>query len=281
MTKANAIRKLTLAFLVLTLLMGAGGTSWAQRPPKGYAERQTYAGRAYFKDNSVWAYSKEFGRLFGMPESDSAQIEGAEAAVFRIEDAPYSDCGLAGDPNYCAKVHLCYLEIYFDESRVALPWATDRRMEYVDVYGSLRWLEPVTGSGFQRDPTTAEVPPNVIKNRALFERIVAFADPATRRSAIFLTNASSTGSSPSSSLALLGFTRNFYQDLSLVKLHYPCTQTARDAVDVWLAAPLNVLDPSPRLLSVSLRQPFVRAMNDKLEVEAAQTRQLLERLKRR
>lgn len=272
--------------LVMTVVLSAaGGAALAQAVggPKGYAERQTFSGRAFFKDSSVWAYSQNFARLFGMPEVADSQILGAEAAAFRIEEAPYTDCGLAGDPAYCRKVQLCFLDIYFDESKVSLPWATERQMEYVDLYGSLRWLQPATGPAFKRYPLSAEPPQNVIQNRALGGMVVAFADPDTHRAALFLSNHNLSDGlrGTSGALGLLGFTRRFYQDLSVVKLQTSCMHASRRTVDIWLAAPINVIDEAPRLVSLSLKEGFVRAVNAKLEAVAEQTRELLERVKRR
>lgn len=90
-----------------------------------YEVNQTFDGQAFYKDNNVWVYNKEFAELFGMPAKYIEDVQGVVAAAFRIEDTSYQQCGFGGRIDACRKVEECLLDLYFDESKTPLPWATE------------------------------------------------------------------------------------------------------------------------------------------------------------
>ena len=133
------------------LLLCALGCAHAQDAPQPQQERlstprnaasqryeinQTFGGQAYFKDNNVWVYDKDFAELFGMPAKYIEGIQGVAAAAFRLEEAPFQECGFGGRDEACRKVEYCYLDLYFDESKTPLPWASELKSQWLPRYGS-------------------------------------------------------------------------------------------------------------------------------------------------
>ena len=99
----------TVSAYVLTLTLSFGTNAQEQAPPQipaaqqrlttpnnqssqRYEVNQTFARSAYFKDNNVWVYDKEFADVFGMPAQYIEGVQGIVAAAFRIEDASYQEC---------------------------------------------------------------------------------------------------------------------------------------------------------------------------------------------
>lgn len=117
-------------------------------PPKDlskpYVERQTYkeGKQAFYKDNNVWVYSSAFAKTFGMPpENIYAELKGIEAAAYRIEDPGYRLCGMGGKEENCMTQYRCVTDVYIDESKYPLPWATDQLADWHPRYSSVQWLE--------------------------------------------------------------------------------------------------------------------------------------------
>ena len=54
-----------------------------------YEINQTFDRSAFYKDNNIWVYNKEFADLFGMPAKYIEGVQGIAAAAFRIEDTSY------------------------------------------------------------------------------------------------------------------------------------------------------------------------------------------------
>ena len=104
---------------------------------------QTFDGRAFFKDNNIWVYTKDFADLFGMPAKYIEDVQGIAAAAFRIEDTSYQQCGFGGRVDACRKVEECLLDLYFDEAKTPLPWATEIKSQWQPAYASMRWLRPL------------------------------------------------------------------------------------------------------------------------------------------
>jgi hypothetical protein len=204
-----------------------------------YEINQTFDGMFYSKDNNIWAYNQQFADLFGMPKKYIEPVEGIVAAAFRIENASYEECGFGGNAQACRKVEQCLIDLYFDESKTPLPWATDIQLQWFPWYSSVRWLLPLDKREKRFGMAAPDTPHGVIRNGSLSNPIVAFADPVTKREAIFTTNhfdALGDDDSVSGSMTLIGYTRNFYQTLSVVNLQFGCGTFSRKKVNIRLDA---------------------------------------------
>ena len=227
-----------------------------------YEINQTFDGRAFFKDNNVWVYTKEFADLFGMPAKYIEDVQGIAAAAFRIEDTSYQECGFGGQANACRKVEQCLIDLYFDESKTPLPWATEIKSQWLPWNSSMRWLR--TG---QANPAhRAEVPNGVIPNQTLKGALVAFANPVSKREAIFTSNVSVSGDEEaiSRAMATIGFTRDFYRTLSVVNLQFGCGTSIRKPVNIRLDAKRSGAfePPIARFNRIVLPEGFVQRIKD-------------------
>ncbi|MES2772192.1 MAG: hypothetical protein V4623_09545 [Pseudomonadota bacterium] len=211
-----------------------------------YEVNQTFDGQAFRKDNNIWVYNQEFADLFGMPQQYVEDLKGIAAAAFRIEDASYQECGFGGRADACRKVQECLLDLYFDETKNPLPWATDIKSQWLPWYSSMTWLRPLDRKEKPHGIVAIDAPPGVVRNETLHSQIVAFADPVSKRQAIFITNINISTDSKwtmSGSLPLLGYTKNFYRSLSVVSLQLGCLEPARPEVSINLESKRDVFDP--------------------------------------
>lgn len=213
-------------------------TTPSNQSSQRYEINQTFDRSAFFKDNNVWVYNKEFADLFGMPAKFIEGVQGIAAAAFRIEDTSYQQCGFGGQADACRKVEQCLIDLYFDESKNPLPWASDIQSQWLPWYSSMRWLRPLSQAEKPYGMDSPETPPGVIRNETLTSPIVAFADPVSKRHAIFTSNVgvSGDGEAISGSMATIGYTRNFYRTLSVVNLQFRCSPFVRPQVNIRLDA---------------------------------------------
>jgi hypothetical protein len=231
-----------------------------------YEVNQTFDGQAFYKDNNVWVYNKEFADLFGMPAKYIEDLQGAAAAAFRIEDASYQQCGFGGRTDACRKVEQCLIDLYFDESKTPLPWATEVKSQWLPWYSSMQWLRPIDPKERPHGVLAIEPPTGVIRNETLHSQLVPFADPVSKRQAIFTSNAWSGGGDEgiSGSMPIIGFTRNFYQTLSVVNLQFGCAQLKVAPINLRLDAKKSGAFEAPiaRFNRLVLPEEFVRRIND-------------------
>lgn len=119
-------------------------TSHPKDLSKPYVDRQTYKEgmQAFYKDNNIWVYTPAFAKTFGMPpENIYPELKGIEAAAYRIEDPGYRLCGMGGKEENCMTQYRCVTDVYIDESKYPLPWATDQLADWHPRYSSVQWLE--------------------------------------------------------------------------------------------------------------------------------------------
>lgn len=231
-----------------------------------YEINQTFDGRAFYKDNNVWVYTKDFADLFGMPAKYIEDVQGIAAAAFRIEDTSYQECGFGGQANACRKVEQCLIDLYFDESKTPLPWATEIKSQWQPSNASMRWLRPLNRAERPHGTLAVEPAPGIIRNETLHGQVIPFADPVSKREAIFTTNVNvseSSGWSMSGAMAILGYNRDFYRSLSVVNLRFGCSAFARKTIDIRLDAKKQVFDPPiAEFNRVKLSEPFVQRIKE-------------------
>ncbi len=117
-------------------------TPAAPTNPRLYERNQTFDGTSFRKDNHVWVYTREFADKFGMPLSGVVEgIEGAEAAAFRAVDTGYKRCGMGGKAENCMRLMDEVLDIYIDERKKPLPWATNQMADWVGDGASIGFLQ--------------------------------------------------------------------------------------------------------------------------------------------
>lgn len=239
-----------------------------------YEINQTFDGQVYRKDNNIWVYSKEFADLFGMPKELIEDVKGIAAAAFRIEDTSFQECGFGGKADACRKVEECLLDLYFDENKHPLPWATDIRMQWKPSYASMIWLRPIDVRAERPHGMLAVEPtPGIIRNMGRKSTFIPFADPVSKVEAIFTTNAKTDQGGEdavSGSLHLMGYMRDFYRGLSVVSLQFGCTTAARPAVNIRLNAVRDGAYQMPvaEFNRILLPPGFVSRMNTQMKAQS-------------
>ena len=237
-----------------------------------YEINQTFDRSAFYKDNNIWVYNKEFADLFGMPAKYIEGVQGIAAAAFRIEDASYQECGFGGQENACRKVEQCLIDLYFDETKTPLPWATQIQSQWLPWYSSGRWLRPLDKNEKPYGMTSPDTPAGIIRNETLTTPIVAFADPISKRQAIFTTNASASGDAEavSGSMPLIGYTRNFYKNLSIVNLQFGCTASLRKSINIRLDAKKSSAyeEPIARFNRIVLPESYVQKIKETIQAQS-------------
>lgn len=239
-----------------------------------YEINQTFDGQVYRKDNNVWVYTKDFADLFGMPKEHIEDVQGIAAAAFRIEDTSFQECGFGGKADACRKVEECLLDLYFDESKHPLPWATDIKMQWKPSYASMIWLRPLDIRAERPHGTLAvEPPPGIVRNKGGNSAFIPFADPVSKVEAIFTTNAQTDQggeSAVSGALYVKGYMRDFYRGLSVVSLQFGCMTTSRKPVNVRLNAIRDGAYQAPvaEFNRVLLPTGFVSRMNAQMKAQS-------------
>lgn len=239
-----------------------------------YEVNQTFDGQVYRKDNNIWAYTKEFADLFGMPQQYIAEVQGIAAAAFRIEDTSFQECGFGGKADACRKVEQCLLDLYFDEGKTPLPWATDIKMQWRPSYSSMIWLRPLGGRAERPYGTLVLEPaPGIIRNKGRNSAFIPFADPISKVEAIFTTNARTDqggDDAVNGALFLLGYMRDFYHNLSVVSLQFGCGVTARRTVNIRLNAIRDGAfeEPIAKFNRISLPPAFVQRINERMKTQS-------------
>lgn len=187
-----------------------------------YVINQTFDGQAFFKDNNVWVYTPAFAELFGMPpEYINSNLKGIEAAAFRTEDTGHFSCGFGGKAENCKMDYRCITDIYLDERKHPLPWATDQQADWLANYSSVQWLRTPTERGFS-PPVPSNVIPNIVV--AGMATLRPFADPQTRREANYFQNGDTpfTDDVNYNLVVVYGYKREVIAGLTMVSLSYRC-----------------------------------------------------------
>ncbi len=271
----------TASFVISTQLAMAQTQAPAERlsritnqSSQRYEINQTFGGQAYRKDNNIWVYNKDFAELFGMPQQYIEDVQGVAAAAFRIEDSSYQQCGFGGRADACRKIEECVLDLYFDETRNPLPWATDIKMQWYPSISSMIWLRPLDVRAERPHGTLAiEPPPGIIRNKGRNSAFIPFADPDSRVEASFVTNTyhydNGRPEQLSGGMYLMGYMRDFYRDLSVVSLQFGCMETSRKVVDIWLNSMRGGVfePPVAKFNKVSLPPGFVQRINERIKVQ--------------
>jgi hypothetical protein len=231
-----------------------------------YEINQTFDGRAFYKDNNVWVYTKDFADLFGMPAKYIEDVQGIAAAAFRIEDSSYQECGFGGQVNACRKVEQCLIDLYFDETKNPLPWATEIKSQWQPAYASMRWLRPLNRAERPHGTLAVEPAPGIIRNETLHGQMIPFADPVSKREAIFTSNTWVSGDDEAiaGSMAIIGYIKDFYKTLSVVNLQFGCGSFVRKQVNIRLDAKRSgAFEPAiARFNRIVLPQDFVQRVKE-------------------
>lgn len=164
-----------------------------------YEKRHSYSpGKGtFYRDPNVWILTPEFAERAGMPkEWASTELQGAEAVAFRYEqDGAEQECGWMGDPNRCAPVFQCVMEIYFDNNKHRLPWDTTQPSWYNGSHSSLRHMGSLSSS--------EEAKIELERRRKVY---APFTDPVSGRQLII------------PGFRIVAYDRQIYADLSMIKL---------------------------------------------------------------
>jgi hypothetical protein len=217
----------------------------AQQPSKPtqpnyqrYEVHQSFQGSAYFKDDNIWTYNREFASTFGMPMAGVADLKGAVAAAFRVETMNYRDCGFGGKDENCTAATRPILDIYIDESKNPLPWASEQQADWLGVHSSVRWLRmDIPGTVRWNTGTMAPPPKGAIPNSTYgdyFGSLRPFMDAQTKRELIWLHNGGTDvkrellDDISFGFLAVLQYKRNALRNLTVLSFQLPTSISGKD-----------------------------------------------------
>lgn len=174
----------------------------------------------------------------------------------------------------------CITDIYVDERKHPLPWATDQQADWLANYNSVRWLRTPSERGF-----SPPVPPNVIPNIVVAGMITLrpFADLQTRREANYFQN----GDTPSTDdvnynvVSVYGYKRQAIASLTLVSLSYRCnTRNAeKSLVTFRLESREKIFSPPlKRFHEFQLPESFGNRMDEQLKSRFAREREFYQNI---
>jgi hypothetical protein len=256
------------------------GGGIAQQPSKPtqpnyqrYEVHQSFQGSAYFKDDNIWIYNREFANTFGMPMAGVADLKGAVAAAFRVETMNHRMCGFGGQDTRCMPVTLPILDIYVDESKTPLPWASDQQADWLGEHSSVRWLHQATKSP-QGWRTGSMMPPpkDAIPNstyRDYWGSLRPHMDTKTQQELVWYINDGSDrvkdlmNNGGNNYLILLAYRRKALDGLTVLsfQLGSSATPGSPRELTLRLQASRPILEPSVEPhVRVVLPPPFVEAM---------------------
>jgi len=207
----------------LMALPALGDDSQPKDFSKPYVERQTFKGQAYYKDSNDWVYTPAFAKTFGMPpENIYPELKGIEAAAFRVEEESNQQCGLGGKAENCTDEFRCVTDVYIDESKYPLPWATSEQSDWLSSYNSLQWLQaPNNDIGYY-----PKLPEGVKSNYPWPFRasLRPFADPESHLEVTLQENSNTPYLEDvhSNGVAIYGYKRKAIAGLTMLSLNYNC-----------------------------------------------------------
>lgn len=182
-----------------------------------YEVNQTFGGQSFWKDNNIWVYNRSFAEKFGMPAGGIAEdIEGIEAAAFRIEDAGYRLCGMGGSADNCFPTQdRCMLDIYIDERKFPLPWVNPEQMaDWYEYYNSAQWLRVPKNEDPLNRTTERIIPDKRFQGSRILRGV--FADPDTKNEATIY------GKDGFAKAAIMGYKRRDKGGLTMIVLDTLC-----------------------------------------------------------
>lgn len=190
---------------------------------KPYIERQTYkvGQQSFYKDNNVWVYTPAFAKTFGMPpENIDPELNGIEAAAYRIEDG-HKLCGMGGKEENCMDQPRCITDVYIDEAKYPLPWATSDQSDWLADYSSLQWLEVPNELGRLPSPPSGVISDPVARS---WVSLHPLADPESHREILLFENSNTPYSEDyhSNPVPIYGYKRKAIAGLTLLTLRYNC-----------------------------------------------------------
>jgi hypothetical protein len=285
--RRSSFMRLALALVLLGLSLHVASPAHAQATPnpsasaRNYVDNQTFRGQAFFKDNHVWVYTTTFAETFGMPpENIEPNLSGIEAAAFRVEERSYPMCGLGGKAENCKDEYRCVTDIYVDERKHPLPWATDQQMDWLSDYSSLRWLSTSSESAVM-----PKIPSNVIPNIALQRRFTLhpFADPQSRREANYFQNGDTpfTDDVNYSPVSIYGYKRSTVAGLTMVSLLYRCNMrnSKKPTITFRLESREQIVSrPLSRFHEFQLPDAFGKKIDERVQARFARDRELYKNL---
>lgn len=200
---------------------------------KPYTERQTYkeGQQAFEKDNNVWVYSPAFAKTFGMPPEDIyPELKGIGAAAYRIEDPGYKLCGMGGKEENCMTPYRCVTDIYIDESKYPLPWATNQLADWHPRYSSVQWL-----SGLGEYGVISKAPKNM---KPFSGMTMTGLHPLMDAETNIKVYVGHNGNAPKSykdhfsGVQIFGYKRDAIAGLTMISLDYGCMSRNSEHTDI-------------------------------------------------
>lgn len=226
----NKLSSLRMWMLLAAICLIALSPAWA-RPVPNYTNLQTFKGQAYYKDENIWIYTKEFAQAFGMPDQwVSNKLVGVEAIVFRVEAAELT-CGLVGRADVCTRNERYVTEVYVDEVKHPLPWSGEQTADWLPITDSSGWLYRASDGIPARPYLPANVKPPTIHT------LMPWVNQASGRVAMYYEDSSYTEPN-TNHLQLLAYKRKLSGHLTMLKFNY--RSNARDKKKAFTAFRLEL-----------------------------------------
>lgn len=240
----KSILSLFLLWLALFFLCGSAiaqeDMKGAEEPryydqPKTWEQRFTFKGQSrlgpYAQDPNVWVYTEGFAKRFGMPQQwVDPNLKGIEAAAWRIMPTGHRSCGWGGQENACKQEYECYLDVYIDERKHPLPWATDRMVDWNEKFTSLQWLPSQNGERHRPLSAFVGLPPTRYGGITR----PPFADPETKREAFYFGTADPSKTALVN-MGIYGYERSAYPGLTLLVMRPDrCVQLSKQSPLEWI-----------------------------------------------
>lgn len=261
---------LILFFTSITCLTSSADVANRNSQSVRYIDNQSFDGQSFFKDNNIWVYNEKFADSFGMPSVGVDQkLKGVEAAAFRIEDANYKLCGIAGKAENCKKTFRCTLDVYIDEQKFHLPWLNEQLSDYEARYTSLRWLK--TQSEF---PLKGNPPQGMQRSIANVSALGIWGDRDSKWEAFFVSDEGlPSKGSVSGAKVVAGFKRNAINGLTLISFDQGCSRSKeKSTVNYYLDSRRDLTNQGliKRYFEFELPWSFITQVDDLLNYKSSE-----------
>ncbi|MDD5297130.1 MAG: hypothetical protein PHU46_09460 [Rhodocyclaceae bacterium] len=219
----------------LALLAGltAGGAWAVERDIPSYEKMQTFKGQAFFADENTWIYTAAFAERYGLPKQwVSSKLVGIEAAAFRIVPGELQ-CGLTRKREVCRRTTNCLTDVYIDENKYPLPWATDESADWRPIGDSFGWLyDPKTGAPGQNRPP-AGIPDSGVWT------LHPWVDKKLKLPVQFTQNIDTPDPNHWGNALTFAYKRHLPGNLTMVTLGYRCMSRNKRPYTTFILAPEN------------------------------------------
>lgn len=141
-----------------------------------------------------------------------------------------------------------------------LPWATEIKSQWLPWQSSMRWLRPQDPKERPHGVLAIDPPSGVTRFKNSHTPFIAFADPEAKRELILIGNSRTDqggDEAMSGEMALVGYVRDYYRNLSVLSLQFDCMRPSRPDFTVRLELKNELFgEPIKRYMLVKVPASF-------------------------